>query len=73
MSDLLPLWTVTELAAYLGYSPRTIATFLSRSPERLPPKVIGLARPRWDQDMVKAWAQGQMRARGKGGRPRKIA
>lgn len=39
------LWTVTELADFLRFSPRTVATFLSKSPDRLPPRVAAFARP----------------------------
>ena len=67
------LWTVTELAAYLGYSKATVVTFLSRSPERLPPRVAVLDRPRWVEQVVHEWALNQSRPRNKGGRPRKIS
>ena len=51
------LWTTVELAAYLRISEATIRTQCSRSPERLPPRVVGMANVRWHPSTVQAWAQ----------------
>ena len=66
------LWTVTELAEYLRYSPRTVATHLSRSPEKLPPRVVAFDRPRWEPSLVMEWVLEQSKPKNRGGRPRKI-
>ena len=63
MADAMPdkLWTVRELAVYLGYTTSTLATMISRNPERLPQRVAALGRPRWHPMVVKDWAAEQSR------------
>lgn len=34
------LWTSRDLAAYLGYSPKTVARMVSQSPEKLTEKTV---------------------------------
>jgi hypothetical protein len=73
MEDDEKLWTSRELAEFLGYSPHSIATMVTKLPERLPPRVAGLGRPRWAPSVVKAWVIEQS-ATGKPvkrGRPRR--
>lgn len=50
------LWTLRELAAYLAYTESTVARMVSHQPDRLPPRVKGLGKPRWHPDVVKQWA-----------------
>lgn len=50
------LWTVRELAQYLNYQESSVRTLSSTAPERLPPKVPGLGRPRWNPETVRKWA-----------------
>lgn len=50
------LWTVRELARYLNYQESSVRTLSSTAPERLPPKVPGLGRPRWNPETVRKWA-----------------
>lgn len=64
------LWGVRQLAAYLGYSESTVAAMASREPEKLPPRVAPLGRPRWEPNTVRAWAVTQSRPPSKKGRPR---
>ncbi len=40
------LWTPRELAKFLGYSESTIRRMVSQCPEKLPPRVASLGRPR---------------------------
>ncbi len=66
------LWTIDDLAEYLVYSRSTVASMLSRTPDKLPPKVGGLGHPRWDPDAVRQWSLDQSRSKIRRGRPRKI-
>jgi predicted DNA-binding transcriptional regulator AlpA len=74
MNPALPddrLWTPRELAQFLGYTESTLVGLVSKHPERLPPRVAALHRPRWDPAAVRLWVTDQtvpMRLRG--GRPR---
>ncbi|PZU56617.1 MAG: hypothetical protein DI547_16035 [Sphingobium sp.] len=51
------LWTPRELAKFLGYSESTICRMVSQSPEKLPPRVSALARPRWLPQVAREWAK----------------
>jgi predicted DNA-binding transcriptional regulator AlpA len=73
MSEMERLWSCRELAAYLRYSESTIARMVSRHPEKLPPRVASLGRPRWDPEIVRQWVRDSSRPRAKVGRPRAIA
>ena len=53
------LWTIRDLAAFLGYSEKTIARMVSQAPEKLPPRVFALSRPRWEPSVVMAWVKGE--------------
>lgn len=55
MGEPYVLWGVLELAAFFNYSPKTVTTLLSRSPEKLPPRVSLLSKPRWDPGVVRQW------------------
>lgn len=72
MSDTpTPLWTETELAAYLGYKPTTIRVMCSRAPNRLPPRLPTTSKLRWVPSVVEAWARNQSeKGPRKAGRPR---
>lgn len=50
------LWTPRDLARFLGYSESTISRMVSEFPEKLPPRVSALARPRWVPEVVREWA-----------------
>lgn len=70
------LWTARELATFLGYSETTITRMVSQEPEKLPPRVGMLARPRWLPSAALNWAKensGPVQIGGRrrlGGRPR---
>lgn len=65
------LWTIRELAMFLRYTESSVRTMASKSPERLPPRVAGLGRPRWSPATVRAWvAAPAPAARARAGRPR---
>jgi predicted DNA-binding transcriptional regulator AlpA len=64
------LWGIRELAAYLNYQESTLAGMVTKSPERLPPRVAPLGRPRWDPAAVRAWVASHSRQPAKKGRPR---
>ncbi len=51
------LWTPRELSKYLGYSESTICRMVSQCPEKLPPRVTALARPRWLPEVAREWAK----------------
>lgn len=51
------LWTARELAKFLGYSETTISRMVSQSPEKLPPRVEGLSRPRWLPSAALDWVK----------------
>lgn len=67
-----PLWSATELAVFLGLSPRTIQNLASTKPDRLPPRVRMMSRLRWAPGVCHAWAQSNstLAKPSKGGRPR---
>lgn len=69
------LWTPAELAKFLGYAESTI-TRLTNKPGALPPRVAGLAKPRWLPSACRQWAQERTgsaapQPRRKRGRPRR--
>lgn len=68
------LWTARELAAYLAYQESTIARLVSQHPDRLPPRVEGLGKPRWHPEVVKQWTLNQSHGKinARAGRPRAI-
>lgn len=75
MTDTLEmerLWTVRELAQYLNYQESSVRTLSSTAPERLPPRVPGLGRPRWNPETVRKWAltPGVVIQKKRPGRPR---
>lgn len=51
------LWTIRELADFLGYSDKTVARMVSQAPEKLPPRVLALSRPRWEPSVVMQWVR----------------
>lgn len=68
------LWTVKELAEYLGYTPATVTHMASQQPHRLPPRVATLSKPRWSPDAVRAWINGEVATppKRRNGRPRSV-
>ena len=67
------LWTPRELAKFLGYSESTICRMVSQCPEKLPPRVATLARPRWLPEVAREWARVSSDLQiGRRGRPRII-
>ncbi|WP_242012009.1 MerR family transcriptional regulator [Acetobacter oeni] len=68
MSDTL--WTARELAEYLRYQESTIRRLASQHPDRLPPRVAGVGRPRWNPETVRRWASMPAPDRPRRGRPR---
>jgi predicted DNA-binding transcriptional regulator AlpA len=67
------LWTHKELAKFLGYSPASVQTMVTKKPASLPPRVAGLGRPRWVPSVVRDWvvAQSTQPAPTQRGRPRR--
>jgi hypothetical protein len=67
------LWTHVELAKFLGYSPTSVQSMVTKKPGSLPPRVAGLGRPRWVPSVVMDWvvAQSAPAATAKRGRPRR--
>ncbi len=56
------LWSARELAAFLNYRESSISSMLSKRPDRLPPRVAALGRPRWSPEVVRAWVKEQTAA-----------
>lgn len=52
------LWTIKELADFIGYQESTVSRLVSQSPDKLPPRVPNLSKPRWLPSAVRAWAMG---------------
>ena len=66
-----PLWTATELGAFLGLSPATVTALASRAPDRLPPRVKAIRALRWVPSLAQSWAiANSEKPRVKSGRPR---
>lgn len=67
------LWTPAELAQFLGYKHSTVIRMASGEPERLPPRVRAMTKPRWVPEICRKWVleQSQPFARPRMGRPRK--
>lgn len=69
--DETKLWTSRELARFLGYSESTICRMVSQQPEKLPPRVTTLARPRWAAEVVHEWVKTNSGSKSqRNGRPR---
>lgn len=51
------LWTARELAAFLRYSENTVARMVTQEPEKLPPRISVLGRPRWLPSVAIRWAR----------------
>lgn len=68
------LWTARELAKFLAYEESTVARMASQCPEKLPPRVRGLGKPRWHPVLVEEWARQQSlpEIQQRRGRPRGI-
>lgn len=68
------LWTPADLARWLGYAESTVVHMVSKRPDRLPPRVPNLHRPRWLPATCREWAAGRAEAAPqtrKPGRPRR--
>ena len=68
------LWTARDLAFFLVYTESAVKRMVTDMPNKLPPRVDGLGKPRWHPDVVKQWAvdqNGEINTRV--GRPRNIA
>lgn len=65
------LWTARELAKFLSYSESTIARMVTQAPDKLPPRVAHLSRPRWLPSTVLEWAKTRSPASVRG-RPRSV-
>lgn len=53
------LWTARELARFLAYTESTIKRMVTHMPQKLPPRVDGLGKPRWHPEVVREWAIAQ--------------
>ncbi|WP_423396074.1 hypothetical protein [Burkholderia sp. LMG 21824] len=51
------VWTPAQLGKFLGYKPETIRGYATTHPDRLPPRISGLKRPRWLRSVAMAWAR----------------
>ena len=75
MADMERLWTARELAAFVRYSESTITRMVSQCPEKLPPRISLLSRPRWLPETVYQWARQSSSTKAgivRRGRPRAI-
>ncbi|RZK02241.1 MAG: hypothetical protein EOO76_07605 [Novosphingobium sp.] len=65
------LWTARELARFLGYCESTVSRMVTQEPDKLPPRVASLGRPRWVPEVAREWArQTSAPPRSRVGRPR---
>ena len=51
------VWTAAQLGIFLGYKAETIRIYSTAHPDRLPPRISGLKRPRWLRSVAMAWAR----------------
>jgi len=51
------VWTPAQLGKFLGYKAETIRSYSTVHPDRLPPRIKGLKRPRWLRSVAMAWAR----------------
>ncbi|WP_133295651.1 hypothetical protein [Burkholderia reimsis] len=51
------MWTPAQLGKFLGYKAETIRSYSTAHPDRLPPRIKGLKRPRWLRSVAMAWAR----------------
>ena len=51
------LRTTHELAAFMRYSESTVNRMVSQCPDRLPPRVATMYKPRWLPETVYQWAR----------------
>lgn len=70
------LWTPADLARFLGYAESTVIRMASAEPDRLPPRVAAMHKPRWLPSVAHQWAAQQSgvtapQERRKPGRPRR--
>ena len=68
------LWTAADLARYLGYAESTVTRMANAEPDKLPPRVARLFKPRWVPQVCRDWVRAQgvtVGGRRKRGRPRK--
>ena len=56
MMDTDNLWTARELASFLVYTESTVKRMVTDEPDKLPPRVECLGRPRWHPEIVRKWA-----------------
>lgn len=64
------LWTARELASFLGYQESTVTRMVSQEPEKLPPRVASLGRPRWLPSVALEWVKANTGPTPVGGRRR---
>ncbi|MGH8789753.1 MAG: hypothetical protein ACREYA_32365 [Cupriavidus necator] len=50
------VWDVKKLATFLGYKEETVRAYSTSKPDRLPPRIAGVRRPRWLKAAVLEWA-----------------
>lgn len=75
MSDVEGLWGPAEVARFLGYKESTVTRMVSSDPQKLPPRVAAVTKPRWVPELCREWAMKQSRpaeAKVRQGRPRKV-
>lgn len=53
------LLTARELARFLAYTESTVKRMVTDEPDKLPPRVGCLGRPRWHPEVVRDWALAQ--------------
>lgn len=74
MAGEAELWTPADLARFLGYAESTVVRMASSDPDKLPPRVRALRKPRWVPEVCRQWVLDHSRAEVKPriGRPRKV-
>lgn len=65
MTDTDEIWKVPELAAYLGIAVSTVRSYVTKYPERLPPRISEHGHARWRKSAVLEWARKAGKEEGK--------
>lgn len=65
MTDSNEVWKAPELAAFLGIAVSTVRTYVTKYPERLPPRISEHGHARWRKSTVLEWARKAGKEEGK--------
>lgn len=61
LGDGEAIWTPAQVAKVIGYATETVRHYSTQHPERLPPRIAGMAHPRWLRSVVLKWLKDRSR------------